>query len=340
MRNNIYRDILNGRNAADKVVMLTFLSTEIRKEVYLQSNAIFVDEPDIVSEACIKGRPVVKTDGDMVTVAEPFVKTERLIILGGGHISLALSDFAGKVGFQVVIVDDRPEFANPLRFPNAEEIICDDFEAAIPKLKVSDGDYVAIVTRGHQCDRECLQRLAEGENAGYIGLIGSRRRVTGLKKLLQENGVSKQWLDTVYTPIGLDIGAVTPEEIAVSIIAEMIQVKRMKQHEKTGGANSDIDMSVIEKLAKETDRKKAVVTVIGVKGSAPRKSGAKMIVYEDGNIFGTIGGGYLENSMVQIALDVIRTGGYRIEQMDLSNEIAASEGMVCGGAVTILIEEG
>ncbi len=336
---NIYKSLMDGLKIREKVVMVTCLNSEIQKKLFVQAD-LFADQPGIVSEAYRKGEPVVNREKGKLIVAEPFGKTERLIILGGGHISLALADFAAKVGFRVIVVDDRPAFASGDRFPQASEVICDNFEYAIPKLEISERDYVAVVTRGHKCDRECLQKLSAEKNAKYIGLIGSRRRVEDLKKLLKQSGVPERWLENIYTPIGLNIGAVTPEEIAISIIAEIIHVKRTKAECEEKRMNSDIEMEVIEKLAQMPTEKKAIVTVIETNGSAPRKSGAKMIVYEDGSIFGSIGGGCLEKEMIDAALMVMKQGGYRVKEADLTNEVAASEGMVCGGTMTILIEAG
>lgn len=336
---NIYKDLMDGLKTRDKVIMVTSLNSDIQKKLYVQAD-LFADQPEIVSEAYRKGEPVVDRENGELMIAEPFGKTERLIILGGGHISLALADFADKTGFTVVVADDRSAFASAGRFPEASEVICDEFEHAIPRLNICEKDYVAVVTRGHKCDRECLQKLAEEKPAKYVGLIGSKKRVAGLKSLLEEYGVSRTWLDAIHTPIGLNIGATTPEEIAVSIIAEIIQVKRMKPESEEKRMHSDIEMDVVEKLAQMSDEKKAIVTVIETKGSAPRKSGAKMIVYEDGSIFGTIGGGCLEEEMIHESLLVIKQGGYRVKEADLTNDVAASEGMVCGGTMTILIEAG
>lgn len=156
---------------------------------------------------------------------EPVVPAERLIILGGGHVGQALTSLAELSGFPVVVVDDRPFFANGGLFPAGTQVICDDFSRAIARLAPGSTDYVVIVTRGHQYDRVCLKQLA-GCQLAYIGMIGSKRRVAGLFDELAQEGVSREWLEKVHSPIGLNIGAETPAEIAVSILAELIQVKR------------------------------------------------------------------------------------------------------------------
>jgi xanthine dehydrogenase accessory factor len=149
----------------------------------------------------------------------------RLVILGCGHIGQALAQMAHWVGWPLTVVDDRPDFANSGLFPAGSEVICGNFSQTIQGLQLAEIDYVVIVTRGHQYDRICLEALA-GRPLAYIGMIGSRRRVQGLMEELTKDGLDEQWLRSIHSPIGLDLGAETPEEIAVSIVAEMIQVRR------------------------------------------------------------------------------------------------------------------
>lgn len=149
------------------------------------------------------------------------------VIFGGGHISVALAEMLGLVGFAVAVVDDRPEFANKARFPKAQAVICKDFRAAIAggDVAIDSQTAVIIVTRGHRHDLDCL-RGTLGSSAKYLGMIGSRRRVAGILSLLAEEGVDPEALGRLHAPIGLDIGAATPAEIAVSIVAEIIAVFR------------------------------------------------------------------------------------------------------------------
>ena len=143
-----------------------------------------------------------------------FVPPERLILLGGGHVALALSKMASLLGFAVTVVDDRPAFANSERFPEAERIVCEAFEPAIRALKVRPGDYVCVLTRGHRWDAACLRELLTGTEPFYLGMIGSKRRVKGLFGALADEGFDAERIARVHAPIGLPIGAVTPEEIA------------------------------------------------------------------------------------------------------------------------------
>lgn len=265
-----------------------------------------------------------------------------MLIFGGGHVSLALAEFAARTGFAVTVTDDRPSFANKLRFPTAKEVLCMDFDSAIEKLHVNSSDFVVLLTRGHRHDGVCLRALAKQPETAYLGMIGSRKRVRELKDTLEEEGIRREWLDWIHTPVGLDIGAVTPEEIAVAILAEAIQVKRKPAEGARRVSQSDIDMEVIHDLAEPeeqfADQKKAVITILTTKGSTPRKAGAKMIVYETGMIQGTIGGGCAEANLMQHAREVIRDGAYQIRHVDMTGKVAEEEGMVCGGIMQVLIE--
>ena len=122
------------------------------------------------------------------------------------------------MGWEVTVLEDRPKFADNARRAGASHVICEPFEEGLDKVPGSSDTYFVIVTRGHRYDQVCLEKIAEKEHA-YIGMIGSRRRTTLVKKLLEEQGTDKAVLDAVYTPIGLDIGAETPEEIGVAIMA-------------------------------------------------------------------------------------------------------------------------
>jgi len=132
------------------------------------------------------------------------------------------------IGFKVTVIDDREEFANKERFPESDEIIIESIDKALQHIKITPSTYIIIVTRGHLQDQEVLASVIESD-AAYIGMIGSRKKNATVFQYLEEQGVSAQELKKVHAPIGIDIGAQTPEEIAVSIIAEIIQVRRKKE---------------------------------------------------------------------------------------------------------------
>lgn len=285
------------------------------------------------------GRPLVTRDGQHMVMAEPFYPEDRLIVLGGGHVALPMVEFAAKAGFSVTVVDDRLSFANPGRFPWADHVICDSFEHAIKSLNIRRQDYVCILTRGHRWDADCLRAVLSGEVPGYLGMIGSKRRVAIVKDGLVEEGFSAEALDNLHSPIGLPIGGITPPEIAISILAEIICAKRKGNIANSLRNQSDLDYAVVERLASEKGAAKAVITVISAKGSVPRGAGAKMLVYPDGRLLGSIGGGCSEAAVLTVAREMIGSGTYRLEHIDLTGEAAEDEGMVCGGIMDVLIQD-
>ncbi|SPF55544.1 XdhC and CoxI family protein [Candidatus Desulfosporosinus infrequens] len=156
---------------------------------------------------------------------EPPTTVVKLLILGAGHIARPLATMAKILGYEVAVVDDRPSFANSARFNTADTIICNDFERALDDININPQTFVVIITRGHRYDKACLRKVID-QPASYIGMIGSRKRVKALIAELEEEGFSSDLLQKLYSPIGLKIGAETPEEIAVSILSELIKVQK------------------------------------------------------------------------------------------------------------------
>jgi xanthine dehydrogenase accessory factor len=157
---------------------------------------------------------------------DPLPGAQRLIIIGAGHVGQALADLGAMLGFHVVVIDDRAAFANRERFPSAAEIIVRPFEAAVNSLKLDRNCYVVAVTRGHSFDETALRTTLK-QKPGYVGMIGSKRRVRATLERIEADGIDRSILEQVHAPIGLDIGAETPEEIAVSIMAEIIRERRL-----------------------------------------------------------------------------------------------------------------
>ena len=163
--------------------------------------------------------------GDARVMIEVHEAPGQLLVVGGGHVGLALATMGHMLGFRVMVVDDRPEFANEERFPMAERVIAEEPAPALDALDINDSTYAVLVSRGHQLDEEGLRHLV-GRGAAYVGMIGSRRRTGTVLQHLADDGFDLADLEAVYTPIGLDIGAETPEEIAMSILSEMVLERR------------------------------------------------------------------------------------------------------------------
>ena len=163
--------------------------------------------------------------GKMSVFLEKVIAKPRLWVFGGGHIGTELAKVAGLSGFDICVVDDRPEWADPSRFDPAVDIIEDDPETVIKNTPPGPDDFVVVVTHDHALDESLLRHLSPQEPK-FVGLIGSRGKWAKFKKRLENRGVAQQWINKVSCPVGLDIGAETPTEIALSIVAELILVRR------------------------------------------------------------------------------------------------------------------
>ena len=163
--------------------------------------------------------------GTLEVFVEPVLPPADLYIFGAGHVATSLYRVARIAGFDVTVIDDRENYANRERFPEAQQVIVDDFEKAAAQISPNESSYIVIVTRGHRDDMRVL-RWAVQTQAGYVGMIGSKRKTIAIFKELQQQGLPAALFERVHAPIGLDIGAITPEEIAVSITAELIAKRR------------------------------------------------------------------------------------------------------------------
>lgn len=350
---NSYEKLVKKLRENNSIVMMTKLPSKEEEKI----DKVLLDSskwnsPEFSEEIQINIKKVIERklpelfkdkEGNQILL-EPFFPESRMIIFGGGNISEHLVKLGTDVGFKVTVVDDRLSYANRDRFPTADEVICESFESVFDNLKVHGNDYVVIVTRGHKYDKECLREVLN-IRPEYLGMIGSKRRVKGIKEQLIEEGFDANLLDKMCSPIGFRIGGITPLEIAISIISQIIAQKRLGLSDMISCANakrrvnySDIDREVLESLAKPEEEKKAIVTVTSTKGSTPRGAGAKMIVWSDGKILGSIGGGCSEGEVILAARDLIEEGNFTTMQVDMTGDVAEDEGMVCGGIMNVLIE--
>jgi xanthine dehydrogenase accessory factor len=163
--------------------------------------------------------------GTVLVYIEPLMLEPHLVILGAGHVGKTLAKLARFTGFRVTVVDDRREFANQENIPDAHELMVTEFGRAFEGITVEDGAFIVVATRGHNHDLDAV-KAALRTKAGYIGLLGSRRKKALLYKALEESGFSKEDVNRVIIPVGMEIGSVTPEEISVSIMAQIVQKRR------------------------------------------------------------------------------------------------------------------
>lgn len=279
-----------------------------------------------------------------------WVPKERLILLGGGHIAQPLCRIGTMLDFAVIVVDDRPSFANRKRFPEADRVICEDFGKAIASLRPGAEDFVCVITRGHRFDAVCLRHLLSGSETKYLGMIGSKRRVSGLMELLYQEGYEKERLDKICAPIGFAINAQTTVEIAVSIAAQLVEYRRKDMGKDSRAeclTQTNVDMQLLNVLT-EPKEPLVLAVVISTKGSTPVKAGAMMVVGKLGRVEGTVGGGCGEAEVIQAArkmaggedaaADKDERESSRVIQVSMTNDAAAEEGMACGGMMEVFLE--
>ncbi|HJD02153.1 MAG TPA: XdhC family protein [Candidatus Mediterraneibacter excrementavium] len=275
------------------------------------------------------------TDAQTRIYRERIGRTPKMIICGAGHVSMPIIRMGKMLGFTVTVIEDRPKFADHARASGADQVLCEPFSDGLSKIRGDSDSWFIIVTRGHRYDTECLEAILQKPYA-YVGMMGSRRRVAIVKDQLEVKGVCREALDGVHTPIGLKIGAETPEEIAVSVMAEIIQVKN------AGSAKGGYSPELLDAVLDPDDsREKVLATIISRKGSAPRSVGTKMLIRADGTTVDTIGGGCIESEVIQKALLMIRAEdeGFRLCTVDMTADAAEDEGMVCGGVVEVMLEK-
>lgn len=226
---DLYSRLAIMEDRGGRGVVITGLEDVVFKKTLIEDTLDITG--DLVDEAraqqCLQfvagGIPVVSPDRTFII--EPVVPRLPLYVFGAGHISRYIVKMAKMVDFYVVVADDRKEFANDERFPDADEIMVGDLAGVFSSLTFTGNEYVVIVTRGHSHDADVLKE-ALSKDTKYIGMIGSKRKVKMIFDLMKQHGFDESAISRVYAPIGLSINAETPQEIAVSIVAQLIQIRR------------------------------------------------------------------------------------------------------------------
>lgn len=261
---------------------------------------------------------LIEEDIDVSIVKkEWFTSQKELMICGGGHVSYELAKIASHLDFYIKVMDDRQEFANKERFDCVDEVICDCFEN-LDQYLCHNGYYV-VVSRGHKDDYICVKTILANDYE-YLGMIGSKLKVKKTFEKLSYDGFSDQQIHSIHAPIGLDIHAQTPSEIAISILAQIIQ-------EKNKNYSSYISQELFHYKGKGT-----LCIIVDKKGSSPRGVGSMMFVSENG-IIDSIGGGAIENAVIQEAHHVQHV---LLKEYHLNNKDSEKLGMICGGSNHIL----
>lgn len=265
--------------------------------------------------------------GDAVTKAdiiEKITARPHLVMFGSGHVGKALYDLAALQGLDVTVLDPREGLLTEERFPQAERI-CGRYEDLLSReFPTFISPYYCIFTHGHTYDSDCLHYALTHPHS-YIGMIGSRAKIALCFDNMRAKGITGDMLATVHSPIGLPINAVTPQEIAISIMAQIISVFR-----------EDKDAVLVDAplLARASEESGMMVRVVLKSGSAPQRVGSMMFVTQD-RLYGTVGGGAIENHAIETARSMLREGkSFLVEHHELQGPQPL--GMTCGGGTTLL----
>lgn len=273
-------------------------------------------------------------DGQRV-FAERFGAVPQLVVCGGGHVAAALVKQAKLLGLPVLAIDDREDFAQQLRAAGADTVLCAPFAQALQNVPGGAETYFAVLTRSHAFDLDCLTLILQ-KPAAYVGMMGSRGRAALVRRQLLETGLDSQRIGALCAPIGLAIGAQTAAEIALSILAEIVQVKNGRP--QTEG----YPIALLDAMVQaENARTPAVLaTIVARHGSTPRDVGAKMLILPDGSTVGSVGGGIMEHYTVQAAQKLLAQAAPVLQCLQLSadgkNEDAAIA--ACGGSMEVLLQ--
>ena len=280
-------------------------------------------------------------------------------IFGAGHIACALSPILARLGWRVIVCDDRTEFVSTERFPEAAELYAEAFEASARTCARRAEAWIVLVTRGHQHDLRILQEYSthrsadERRSTPYIGMIGSRRRVGTVRRQLSNQGFPLDLLNVIQAPIGLPIGADTPAEIAISIASEMVAIRRGFRWDRTmagfrreteeacDSADTAGRLDLWRRVAEAVSggNRVALATIVERRGSTPRGLGAQMAVFGNGSALGTIGGGCGESIVLRAAREMLLGNGEPcLLSVDLTGDQSSEATDVCGGRYVVFLE--
>lgn len=261
---------------------------------------------------------------------EGVMPKREIVICGGGHVAWALIQLGKMLGFYITVIEDREFFIEKCKEKGADNVILGDYEEELQKLETSTSTFFMVVTRGHSFDKICVKNILAKPHA-YIGMLGSTKRGNLVRDGLRKEGITECQIADLYSPIGLDIKAETPEEVAVAIYAQVIELKN------SGLASEGYTKSIRKGL--ESEGNKVLAVIVDKNGSAPRERGTKMIINENGDFFGTVGGGACEGKVMKKAEEMIKNNTVReIYEENMDNSEAGKNGMVCGGNVEIYME--
>lgn len=263
---------------------------------------------------------------------ERFGAAPQLVVCGGGHVGVSVVQLAKLLGMPVTALEDRPEYADDLRKAGADTVLCQPFEQGLSQVSGGQECYFVVVTRAHSYDVVCLHSILQ-KPAAYVGMMGSKGRSALVRTQLAEMGLPQARIDALHAPIGLAIGSKTAEEIALSIMAEIVSIKSKRQ--QTEGFSPAL-LTAIE----HQNAHAVLVTIVARHGSMPREVGSKMLVLPDGSTVGSVGGGIMEYRTQQLAQRMLaeNTPAYQLAAFTTEGASDAAAIAACGGSMEVFLQ--
>ncbi|MBQ0079295.1 MAG: XdhC family protein [Eubacterium sp.] len=329
-------NLISKNKETKDCVLVTGIDGELagQKLLFVDEKVAWRSENPELLEKCQEDLLVTETvsvcdvDGGQAFVERMGMST-RIIVCGCGTVGKEVIKLGHQLGYTVVALEDRQEFADEARKLGADEVVCAPFAEAIDSLDERIGDYYVVVTREHKYDKVCLEAILDRKSA-YVGMMSSRNRARILKETLISEGKSQDSVDKIHSPIGLSINAESPAEIAVSIFAEIIMARNSL--DRSEGFTGKILEAI---LGASEDEPLILATIVKRDGSAPRDVGTKMVIRQDGTIVGTVGGGWIEAGVIKKACEMFEEGKANgLYEMEKDSENA----MLCGGFETVYLE--
>ena len=274
----------------------------------------------------------IQTIGEARVFVERFGKAPNLVVCGGGHVGVSVVRLAKLLGMPVCGLEDRAEYAEDLRKAGADEVLCMPFEEGLARLRGGEECYFVVVTRAHSFDVVCLRAILQ-KPAAYVGMMGSRGRSALVRGQLAEMRLPQGRIDALHAPIGLAIGAKTAEEIALSIVAEIVAVKSKRQ--QTEGFSPAL-LAALQTLQTPA----VLATIVARHGSMPREIGSKMLILPDGSTVGSVGGGIMEYHTRQRAEAMLTGGAASCQLAAFSTETDGDAAAIaaCGGSMEVFLQ--
>lgn len=270
--------------------------------------------------------------GQSRVFVERFGAAPHLVVCGGGHVGASVVRLAKLLGIPVCALEDRAEYAEELRSAGADEVFCLPFEEGLSRISGGAECYFVVVTRAHSCDVVCLKAILQ-KPAAYVGMMGSRKRSALVREQLAQAGAAPERVERLCAPIGLAIGAQTAPEIALSILAQIVEVKSQRQ--LTEGFSPELQAAMAQLTAPAV-----LCTIVARHGSTPREIGSKMLVLPEGRTVGSVGGGIMEYRVQQLAARMLagQAGACQLAAYTTEGARDAAAIAACGGSMEVFLQ--